>query len=103
MLALALFTAGVGLAPMASASTASTQAASVTPDGTEGPYYGGSYSTLQECNDNLNEIKQSPSYAGGYCILENGQWVLYYYIYVSACGAVSSGKATRPASVTSTC
>jgi hypothetical protein len=99
----ALFTAGVSLAPMASASTASAQAASVNPETTKGPYYGGSYSTLKECNDNLNEIKTSPSYAGGYCVLQNGKWVMYYYIYVAACTPVSPGRASRPAAVAPAC
>lgn len=90
---------------MASASTASTQAASVVhPDTIEGPYYGGEYSTLSECNDNLNEIKTNPSYAGGYCIFQNGKWVMYYYIYVPACGiTVSPGRASRPATVAPAC
>ncbi len=99
----ALFTASVSLAPMASASTASTQATSVNPETIKGPYYGGSYSTLQECNDNLNEIKTSPSYAGGYCVFQNGKWVMYYYIDVPACGAVSPGRASRSEAVAPAC
>jgi hypothetical protein len=93
----ALFTAGVSLAPMASASTARTQTVSVQPETVEGPYYGGAYPTLEECNGNLNEIKQSPSYAGGYCILQNGKWVMYYYIDVAGCGAVSPSRPAAPA------
>lgn len=98
----ALFTAGVSFAPMASARTASAQAVSVQ-DAKKGPYFGGSYPTLQECNDNLNEIKQSPEYAGGYCLYQNGKWVMYYYIYFAGCTPVSSGRASRPAAVVPAC
>ena len=89
MLAAALF----GLAPAAGASTAGLQAqhsasqsaGTVTPEVVQGPINGGSYGTLDQCNSALNEFKTNPNYAGGYCVLQNGKWVCYYYVYVSAC------------------
>jgi hypothetical protein len=100
----ALFTAGVSLAQTASASTASTasaQVASVVHPAGSRKYYGGSYSSLEECNGNLNEVKQFPGYAGGYCVFEDGKWVLYYYIYVAGC--ISPGRASRPAELAPAC
>jgi hypothetical protein len=103
MLLLALFTAGVSLAPVASARTASAQVASAQAQAKQGPYYGGSYKELKDCNANLNEIKQSPEYAGGYCVYQNGVWVLKYYIYFYGCSAVSPGRASRPAAMVPAC
>jgi hypothetical protein len=102
----ALFTAGVSLAPTARASTASTASVQVAPvvhPETSRKYYGGSYKTLEECNGNLNEVKQFPGYAGGYCIFENGKWVLYYYIYVAGCIAVSPGRPSGHAPLAPAC
>ena len=103
LLLAALFTAGVSLAPVASARTVNAQVESVQAQAKQGPYYGGSYKELKDCNANLNEIKQSPEYAGGYCVYQNGKWVLYYYIYFAGCNAVSPGRVSRPATVVPAC
>jgi hypothetical protein len=110
MLALGLVTAGIGLAPAASASTAARQthqsasqtAGTITPAETIGPINGGSYPTLSDCNSALNELKTNPEYAGGYCLLKNGKWVAYYYILVSAC-ITPSVTASRPVSEPAAC
>lgn len=79
--------------------SASQPAGTATPDAIQGPINGGSYGTLADCNAALNILKQNPAWAGGYCLLKNGKWVAYYYVYVAACGPTSRVTARLPGKV----
>jgi len=104
----AVFAAGVGFAPAASASTTVAQSVShtagkVTPDEIV-LYYGGDYPNIGECLESLEEVRTNPYFAGGGCDSDgDGGFFLWYELDLPVCGSVAApvgiiaGRIAEPA------
>jgi hypothetical protein len=94
---LTLFAAGIAVTSAASASTAnlrvqpaSQSAGTAISDETIGPFNGGTYGSLGDCEAALQALKQDPGYAGGACVpAGGGKYTAIYYIYVGSCGPMA--------------
>jgi len=96
---LATLAAGIGFAPVASASatgarSATHTAATVKPD-EEVLYFGGSYPNLEECDASLQEVETNPYFAGGECVYqEDGTYWMWYILDLPVCGTTAALAST---------